>query len=127
MGTDEPITGYLSDGNQTIAWVSHGLRDLVELLDDGKDVTGWTATDKVVGRAAALLYRKAQVGYVRAGVLSEPARKELDGAGIGVTGTQIVPDILNRERDGRCPMEVAVAETSDPERAFESIKELLGV
>lgn len=102
-----------------------GVRPLVAWLDEGRDFTGFSAADKVVGKAAALLYCLLGVTAVYAPVMSQAARTVLQTYGIAVQTGQLVPAIENRTKTGLCPMEIATAGVSDPADALAAIRKKL--
>lgn len=76
------------------------------------------AADKVIGKAAALLFVLGGVRQVYAGVLSELALAVFSAAGVRVSYGRLVPQIRNREGTGFCPMETMVAAVDSPAEAF---------
>ncbi len=94
-----------------------GVAPLMELWENKTDISGWSAADKVVGKATALLYRLMGVQAVYAAIISESALHTLEKGGIAAHYGQLVPYIVNRTGDGRCPMESATAELEDPNLA----------
>lgn len=102
-----------------------GVKPLMELLEGGKDLHGFSAADKVVGKAAAFLYCLLGVKALHAGILSEPALAVLENAGIPVEYGTLVPAIRNRAGDGFCPMETAVWDLDDPTLAPAAIRSTL--
>ena len=52
-----------------------GVRPLVDWLDSGEDTCSFSAADKVVGKAAALLYCLLGIRSVYGAVMSEAAAK----------------------------------------------------
>lgn len=100
-----------------------GVRPLMELLD--QDVAGFSAADKVVGKAAALLYCLLGIRCLWAGVISVAALDVLQAHGISVQWQQCVSHIQNRDGTGQCPMELATAHISDPHQAPEAIRRKL--
>jgi len=102
-----------------------GVRPLLELLDGELDLKGFSAADKVVGKAAAFLYLLLGVSRVYAGVISQPARDVLTGNGITVSWDTLVPAIQNRDQTGFCPMETAVLGIQDPLAAKSAILQTL--
>ena len=96
---------------------------MLELLD--QDLRGFCAADKVVGKAAAMLYCLIGVSEVYARIISEPALAVLKAEGIGVFYDQIVPAIRNRTGTGFCPMEAAVWDLADPQAAPEILRNAL--
>lgn len=102
-----------------------GVRPLLDLLDGGASVSGFAAADKVVGKAAAYLYCILEIGFLYAGVISEPALAVLESRGIPVEYGILVPGIRNRAGDGPCPMENAVLAIDDPREALAAIRATL--
>ena len=88
----------------------------------GKNYRGYTAADRVVGRAAAFLYVLLGVEHVFSEVLSAPAAEVLARYGISYTAETVVPRIRNRRGDGFCPMETAVEECETAEEALVCIR-----
>ena len=102
-----------------------GIRPLLTFLDEGPLVAGFCAADKVVGKAAALLYCLLQVQEVYAPVISKPALEVLENHGIRVYYQVCTPAIQNRAGNGLCPMETATQAISDPRLAPALIREAL--
>ena len=102
-----------------------GIRPLLELLDSGQDLSGFCAADKVVGKAAALLYCLLQVQSVYAPVISRPALEVLQNHGIRVYYQVCTAAIQNPAGNGLCPMETATREISDPRLAPARIRKAL--
>lgn len=100
-----------------------GVKPLLAWLEDGVDMKGASASDKVVGKAAAFLYVKLQIKEVYAGVISAPACAVLEQCGITVQYGQKVDAIRNRANTGFCPMETAVLDIEDTDAALTAIKE----
>ena len=79
------------------------------------------AADKIVGRAAALLFAKLKVASVYAAVLSEGGRDVLLAYGIDCFCGELTESIINREGSGKCPMEEATENINDPDEAVAAI------
>ena len=116
-------TCVLCRGDKTITSCHRGVRPLMELLDE--DLAGFSAADKVVGKAAALLYCLLKVRCLWAGVISDAALEVLQAHGIGVQWETRVPQIQNRQGNGRCPMELATEGISNPADAPAAIRKKL--
>ena len=99
-----------------------GIKPLLKVLGEGREVNGAVVADKVVGKAAAFLYALMKVRSVYAYTVSEPALEVLAGAGIEVCAEKVVPAIRNRTDTGQCPMETLVWDTSDAYQAYEKLK-----
>lgn len=115
-------TCVLCRDGSTVTDSRRGVRPLLELLESETDFHGYSAADKVVGKAAAFLYCLLGVKALHAGVLSVPARDVLVSAGISVEWGSLVPAIRNRAGDGFCPMETAVWDLTDPALAPDAIR-----
>lgn len=100
-----------------------GVKPLMDLLD--QDLTGFSAADKVVGKATALLYCLLGIRELYAAVISQAALEILRQHGIPVSWGQQVDYIVNREGTGRCPMELATEAISDPTEAPAAISRKL--
>ena len=107
-------TCVLTDG--TIVYTSklRGVKPLVQFLESGTIPSGFSAADKVIGRATAYLYVLLGVREVYAQIISEPAAEVLRAKGIHVQYGTLVPNIINRKGDGICPFEAAVMEITEP-------------
>ncbi len=124
----ESLSGHsavLCRGAERIISDERGVKPLVTLLDSGADCRGFSAADKIVGKAAAMLFSLLGVNGVYAAVMSEAGKAYLDSKGIKSEYGTLVPEIINRAGTGRCPMEQAVSETDDAREGFEHIKERL--
>lgn len=122
---EENLTCVLSDGNRLIKSRERGVKPLIGFIESGKSFKGFTAADKVVGKAAALLYALMGVSSLYASVISEGALTVCKSFGISVEYGTLAQNIINRRGDGFCPMEQAVADISDPQTAFNAVKEKL--
>lgn len=84
----------------------HGVEDLYDLhLYNSRLLKGAVIADKIVGVAAATLMITGGIEQVFADIISLPALKLLQDAGIKVSALQIVPMIENRSRTDWCPLE----------------------
>ena len=102
-----------------------GIRPLLELLDSGKSWRGYSAADKVVGKATALLYVLLGVKAVYAHVASAPAAAVLAQHGIPLFCGKQVDAIVNCDGTGFCPMETAVWDIADPHSAPDILRAAL--
>lgn len=98
-----------------------GVAPLLKWLESGEDFHGFSAADKVVGKAAAFLYVLLGVEQIFALVLSEAAESVFQAYHIPVYYEEKVTAIRNRSNTGFCPMEQAVLELNDPKEAHEAI------
>ena len=115
-------TCVLTDGVAVYTSTDRGVKPLVRFLENGEIFAGFSAADKVVGRATAYLYVLLKVKEVFAQIISQPAVDVLLEAGIGVCYDRLVPNIINRKGDGICPFEAAVMEIRGADRAYDAIR-----
>lgn len=115
-------TCVLCKGDSILLSTERGVRPLVEWLEAGKDVNGFVAADKVVGKAAAFLYILLGVKEVFAPVMSESAIYTLARYGIQPICNATTKRIINRAGMDLCPMEQAVLEIFDPKEALSAIR-----
>lgn len=99
-----------------------GVKPLLDWLDSGINLNGFSAADKVVGKAAAFLYILLGVKEVYAPVMSSDAIKLLIRNGILSECETKVNFIINRTGMGVCPIEQEVKNICDPHQALCAIK-----
>lgn len=123
--TEGGYTVVLCRGDATQTDTRRGVAPLLALLDEGADLTGYAAADKVVGKAAAFLYLRLGVTAVYAGVISQSAYDLLTAHGVDATYGALTPAIRNRAGDGYCPMETVTLPLADPVEAERAIRKRL--
>ena len=111
--------------NEILKSKKRGVAPLVEWLESGKIFCGFSAVDKVVGKAAAYLYVLLGVEKVYALVISEGAAEVFTRFGIAYLYEEKVSAIRNRTDTGFCPMEQAVWDIDDPQAAYDAVKQTL--
>lgn len=99
-----------------------GVAPLLNWLDSGTDLTGFSAADRVVGRGAAFLYCLLGVKEVHARVMSYPAAEVLRSYGIKASADTFAAGIINRAGTGPCPFEAAVMDIQDAKIALIAIR-----
>lgn len=115
----------LCRGDITHTSAERGVAPMLRLLDGGADLRGFAAADKVVGKAAAMLFVLAGVSSLCAEVISRPAAELLTDMGLEFSYSEITDMIINRKGDGQCPMELAVMDITDPKEGYLAIKKRL--
>lgn len=115
-------TCVLCKGEEIFTSRARGVKPLVSWYVSEKDFSGFSAADKVVGKATAFLYALLKVKAVYAAVISQGALEVLAAAGILVQYGQAVPNIINRKGDGICPFEEAVLHIQDAPSAYLAIR-----
>lgn len=115
-------TCVLCRGEETYTATQRGVRPLLDWLDSGTPLQGFSAADRVVGRGAAFLYCLLGVKVVYARVMSRPAAEVLKTQNIAVEAETFVDGIINRQGNGPCPFEEAVMAITDPHEALVAIR-----
>ena len=121
MLRDSDFTCVLCKEELVYTSKERGVKPLLEWRKQGISLKGFSAADKVVGKATAFLYVLAKVQAVYAPVMSDAAMEVLKEYGIEVICDTAVPAIRNRSNTGFCPMEQAVADSRRPEEALTAI------
>lgn len=116
------FTCVIRSGDLEYTTYERGVKPLVRWLTEGTDLRGFSAADKVVGKATAYLYCLLGVKEVYAHVMSESAAKVLEENGIAASQGKLVENIINRQGTGICPFEAAVWEIHTPEEALIAIR-----
>lgn len=114
----ESLTCIVQRGDKVLTSTQRGIRPLLEWVAQGEDLRGGSAADKIVGKAAALLYARMGVREVYAGTLSESGLAALRAHGIRAEYSVLTERIVNRAGTGICPMEETVLAIDDPELAY---------
>ena len=100
-----------------------GIRPLMKLINEKKDCKGYSAADKIVGRAAAFLYTLLGVKNVYGEVMSKGAIEIFKKEGINYEYKTLTEFIENRKKNGICPMDEAVLNCTNANDACEAIRQ----
>ncbi|MDE7158892.1 MAG: DUF1893 domain-containing protein [Clostridiales bacterium] len=102
-----------------------GITPMMNFIESGEDLTGYSVADTVVGKAAALLFVKCGINKVFAKTLSQQGKRILEAYGVDYEYETLAEYIINRTGTDICPMEKAVLNTDDPEEAYLILKDKL--
>lgn len=119
----EGCTCVIRKGDTVYSSTARGVKPLLNLLDSGEDYSGYSTADKVVGKAAAMLYVLLGVSRLHAYVISRKAVEVLACGGIEVTYDTLAERIHNRTNTGFCPMEEAVWEIDDLQEGLQAVRD----
>ena len=113
--------------NQIVAEASgKGVLPLLDIYDKHPEsLKDGSLIDKVIGRAAAFIAIDGQVRTVYGEIMSQEAFELLQKHHIPATYGQIVPQILNKSKDGLCPMEQTVIHASSVQEAVSLLRNKL--
>lgn len=110
-------------GDDIIDSTHNGIKPLIGLLNESKDVSGYSLADKIVGKAQAMLCVKANIKEVYARVMSYDGMRILEQYHIPYSYGELVEMIINRTGDDICPMEKTVLNIEDIEEAYKALNE----
>ena len=115
-------TCVLCKASQVISSMERGVKPLLEFLDDEESYEGYCASDKVVGKAAAMIYVALQISELYTGVISRAAHEVLKKHNITVYYDEEVDIILRRDKQDICPMEKTTRDIDDIDEAIYAIR-----
>ena len=118
-------TCVLCKGEQIYTSTKRGVAPMLEFIDNGTDLQGFSAADKVIGKAAAMLFCHAEVAEVYADVMSKAAAEFLAANDVPFSYGTLAENIINRKGDGICPMEQVTANIYNTDEAITAIKKRL--
>lgn len=116
------FTCVLCKGDTSYTSTGKGVSPMLTFLENSTELRGFSAADKIVGKAAAMLFVCAGVTEVFAEVMSKAAVNYLNERGIACSYGVLTDKIINRKGDGLCPMELAVMDIEDEKLGFSAIK-----
>ena len=100
-----------------------GVKPLLKMIKEGRNLRGFAVADKVVGKAPALLYAILGPEAVFSPVMSWTGRAVLMASGIAVSYDTLVPHVQNRDKSGQCPMDSSVTNVWEPYEAVGVLEE----
>lgn len=100
---------------------SRGISSIMRFISEGKDLSGYSVADVIVGKAAAMLFVKAGIISVYGKTMSESGRAFLDTHGIPCSYNQLTEHIINCQGTDICPMEKTVTEINDVDNAYKAL------
>ncbi len=118
-------TLVLCNDDEVYTDCERGVKPLLKLISGNINLKGFSAADKVVGRAAAFLYVILEVEEVYAEVMSQTAVGVFSRYGIKFSYDVQTETIQNREGTGICPMEQATKDAENPIQAQNFVKDAL--
>ena len=111
---NEAAVVLVRDGVISASENGRGLSPLLDLCDRRPDdAKGAWVVDKVIGKAAASVCVLFGVARVHGALMCEPAVELLKAHGIPCSSDKLVPQILNRDKSGLCPLEATVKDLTD--------------
>lgn len=118
--TDE-ITCVVSKGETVYVSSYRGVRPILTWIKEGKDLTGFSVADKVIGKAAASLAVYAGIRYAFGATMSKSGLEYLSKNHVEASYGTLTQAIMNHAGDDYCPMEKAVASCISPDDCYLAI------
>lgn len=115
----------LCKGENILISDKKGVSPMIEFIDSGIDLNGYSVADLIVGKAVAMLDLKAGIVAVYAKTISKSAVQFLSEHNIPFCFEILADKIINRKGDDICPMEKVVMNTEDYEEGYVLIKDKL--
>lgn len=107
---------------ETITANEMGIKALRRIYKENREILrGATVTDIIIGKGAACFLIAGGIRHLNVDVISRAGLDMLQKAGIPVCPKLIVPMIINRKKDGQCPIENLLRETFDAEEGIKKI------
>jgi hypothetical protein len=123
---DYDCTCIILKNNEIIYTSTHiGVKPLLLFLDEHVSLEKddkLILIDKIIGKAALLLAAKCKINNIFTPIISKEALSAAEHYNIKWEASSIVPHIINREGNGKCPIESSVTDTIDLNDAFVNIK-----
>lgn len=103
---------------------SSGIRAALQLHDTQPELLqGAVVVDRIIGRAAAMVFADGGAAAIYGDVMSFGARDDLEDAGIVWNAGELVQRIINRQGTGMCPMEQTVLNIADPQEGLPALRQ----
>jgi hypothetical protein len=126
LNSDSLAFVIVKDGVILNSGTRDGVGELIETLDGlGESAFHASLADRIVGKAVAMVARRARLSGVYSPLMSQTACDELAADHITFEHDQLVPLILNKRNDGPCPMERLTLPISDPEEAVDALRDFV--
>ena len=121
INADDTVFAAVSDSD-IITSPLKGISFVASLCNENKDLSSYCVADKIVGKAAAMLFVLLNIKVLHAKTLSKVGKKVLEDNGIDFTYDVLTDMIINRTGDGMCPMELTVQNINNEAEAIMALK-----
>ena len=111
----------LCKDNTVITDDGKGISPIMKWIAEGRNLSGYSAADLIVGKAAAMLFVKAGIVAVYGKTMSGSARDFLKVHSIPCQYDTLAENIINRSGTDICPMEQTVLNIEEPDIAYASL------
>jgi hypothetical protein len=118
-------TCVLCKGDITHTSTAIGISPMIDFITADTNLKGFSAADKIVGKAAAQLFVSAGIIEVYADVMSAQAVDVFEKYDVKFSHKTLTEAIINRAGNGLCPMEQCVHNIDNPSEAIDAIRNML--
>lgn len=98
-----------------------GISPMMSFIAEGRELTGFSDADQIVGKAAAMLFVKAGIVSVYGKTMSESGKAYLEANNIPCSYDILTDRIINRQGTDICPMEKAVDDINDANEGYKKL------
>ncbi len=130
IGKGKASSIVFQDGQLLKIDLARGISPILSMYDEGF-LSGATVADKIVGKAAAMIFTLGGAKECYGETMSQKAYDWLTEHGVKATYGTLVEEIINRQGNGPCPMEATVKNITDEKLAMvllrAKVKELRSV
>ncbi|HOO73903.1 MAG TPA: DUF1893 domain-containing protein [Tepiditoga sp.] len=117
----------VKNGETVFCSYEKGIRPMIKLIRNGKNLKGTSTADRITGRAAAFLSVKTGIKELYSEVISKKAFEILKNYNIDFSYGIVSENILNNDKTDICPMEKATLDISDPDKAYEALENTINI
>ena len=104
---------------------NRGVQDLLQLLQEKPDrLQGAIVADKLIGKAAAALMIAGGVKEVHTNLICTSARELFEANNVLCFAKEEVPEILNRDRSGKCPIDSQIEDAATVEECVKILENM---
>lgn len=112
----------LAKGEEIVEKNGRGISPLIAIIDSDEDFCGFSAADKIIGKAAALLLIKMGITSAYGAVMSKSAISVFSEYGVDYSYGALTDSIMNRAQTDECPMEKTARDVTCPNDAPRILK-----
>lgn len=124
--TEELTLVIVKDNKIVISSSDRGIYPLYNTVETmGNDLNGSSLADKVIGKAAAMLAVSVGINDIYGRMMSQSAKDYIMEHGGNPSYEKLVSGILNRTKDGSCPVEAMSMKIDDIDELKSGIKAFL--
>lgn len=121
----DDLTCVLVKGDLIYTSNKKGIAPILDFINEGIDLNGFSVADRIVGRAISFLYIYSGIKEAYGEVMSYGAMDLLKKHHINYSYQNATDKIINRKGDDICPMEKTVIDVDDEKIAYKLLDEKL--